>query len=239
MLTPETPEAPPESAFPEPSTVAALSPNADAMVPSEEPTGTSAGGDKGTSRTEKGSGGSRDGPGGAGSRSLFDEAARSQSVVYVIDRSGSMGLYGGFNLAKRELLASLQSLPPDTRFQVIFYDRHAEPLCVGGQVGLLPASDVVKSQVADLVSKMRPGGSTHHLQALQKALFLRPETILFVTDADDLSVEDVRLVTQANQGRSSIHSIELTRGKNAPVNGPLAQLARDNRGSYRAVCVSR
>src|SRR5262249_36391914 len=58
-------------------------------------------------------GGSLDGSGksigkGAGGASFFQIGTSAKSVVYVIDRSVSMGPNGGLIRAKKELLASLQ-----------------------------------------------------------------------------------------------------------------------------------
>src|SRR5205823_205188 len=59
---------------------------------------------------------------------FFRTAMRGQSVVYVIDRSLSMGLSGALGAAKREVIRSIETLPDTMRFQVIFYNRRAEPL---------------------------------------------------------------------------------------------------------------
>src|SRR5262249_3744008 len=59
---------------------------------------------------------------GAGSTTTFFQVStQAQSVVYVIDRSGSMGNGGRMALARRELLASLDRLPVSARFQIIPY----------------------------------------------------------------------------------------------------------------------
>src|SRR5207237_252137 len=42
--------------------------------------------------------------------------ATARTVVYVIDRSASMGLAGRLERARREVVASLRQLPPSARF---------------------------------------------------------------------------------------------------------------------------
>jgi hypothetical protein len=185
------------------------------------------------------SGAGRSGPSSAGGvTTFFQIAARGQSVVYVIDRSASMGLNGGLAAAKHELLASLQQLPPAARFQVIAYNRIANPLAVHGQAGLLAASAENKRQAALLVEALDAEGGTDHLPALKQALALEPEVIYFLTDADDLRLDQVRTVTLLNHGRVVIHTIALTTGHQDPGEPPLAVLAEGNRGEHRQVSLA-
>jgi hypothetical protein len=174
-------------------------------------------------------GAARDGPGA----SLFAAGGSARKIVYVIDRSLSMGVSGALDAARRELLAGLEALPPDAEFQVIFYARDAEPLDLGGGTGLLPATPENRRAVAELLPAIRATGATDHLHALRQALALRPEVIFFVTDADDLTPEQVRAATLLNQGRAAIHPVELRDGPPGRDDAPLRQLAQLNRGTYR------
>jgi hypothetical protein len=168
---------------------------------------------------------------------FFHVGVRAASVVYVIDRSTSMGLRGALDIAKRELLASLQRLAADTRFQIIIYNRHAECLRIGGRTDLVPATPENKQEVASLLQSVRPEGSTDPLPALRQALALRPEVIFFLTDADDLNVRQISDLTQFNRGRTAIHAIELNALHRDRHDQPLQLLARNNHGEYRAVSV--
>jgi Mg-chelatase subunit ChlD len=169
--------------------------------------------------------------------SFFRVGVQARTVVYVIDRSASMGLRDTLGMAKRELLASLNRLPADTRFQIIIYNRAAECFRFGGRSDLVPASLENKQQAARLLESVRPEGSTDPLPALRQAVALRPEAIFFLTDADDLNIRQVNLLTQLNAGRTAIHAIELS--TNHPDRGeqPLQLLARTNHGEYHAVSV--
>ncbi len=115
---------------------------------------------------------------------IFPVPAAARSVVYVIDRSGSMGQRGRLTLARRELEASLHSLPESTQFQIIAYNRQAEPLRLSGKSSLVPATPDNIQQAARLLDAMEPEGGTEHLPALQQAIRLRPDVIFFLTDAD-------------------------------------------------------
>jgi hypothetical protein len=168
---------------------------------------------------------------------IFSFPAAAKSVVYVIDRSGSMGERGRLALARRELEASLHRLPESTRFQIIPYNRHAEALRLSGQTSLVAATPEKIRQATRFLDELEPEGGTEHLPALRQAIRLQPDVIFFLTDADDLNPADVRTLTQLNAGRSAIHVIELTLENRDRPEMPMHQLAAGNRGGYRAVDV--
>jgi hypothetical protein len=172
---------------------------------------------------------------GQGITAFFQVVAHGRSVVYVIDRSASMGPSGGLAVAKRELLASLGQLPPETRFQVLAYNRTAAPMPINGHTGLLGASAENKRQAALLIEGLDAEGGTEHLPALKHALALQPDVIYWLTDADDFHIEQVRIVTGLNHGRTVIHAIVLTTGRQQQDEQSLARLAQANRGEYREV----
>jgi hypothetical protein len=169
---------------------------------------------------------------------FFQAESMGQAVVYVIDRSNSMALSGGLEAARRELLASLDRLPESARFQVILYNRAAEPLCIGGQTGLVEVTTTNKQEVAALLKEFPAEGGTDHLKALKKALSLGPDTVFFLTDADDLTDRLVGEVTRINhvhnRDGAAIHVIELNDANRDRPEMPLHVLARLNRGSYQA-----
>lgn len=168
--------------------------------------------------------------------SFFQIGTAARTIVFVIDRSASMGLNGGLAAARRELLVSLARLRADCRFQVILYNRFAEPLRVGGHDGLLAATEENKRQVAQAVQSAVAEGGTEHLLALRRALAFRPDVIYVLSDAADLRPDQVRALTSLNQGRTCIHAVELT-DTSHPGGTALSTLARCNRGAYRAVAV--
>lgn len=169
--------------------------------------------------------------------SLFPLPARAASVVYVLDRSLSMGTDRKLDFARRELIASLRRLPPTVRFQVIDYNDYVELLVVDGCRDLLPADPVVVGKAISWLPTLAAAGNSNHLAALRCGLDLHPDVLFFLTDADDLRAEEIAAVTQRNRG-SIIHTIELTHRHLGCPEGPLAQLARDNHGSYRRVSVA-
>jgi hypothetical protein len=178
--------------------------------------------------------GSERGSGGAGSAALFEGGTPARSVVYVIDRSASMGPGGLLATAVRELSASLVRLPTTTMFQVILY--HDQPeLLLPARPPLLPATTENVLRASRLLAEVRAEGGTDHLRALHLALSLGAEVLYLLTDADDLNDADRREVTRLNRGRAVIHTIELNTANRGRADMPLQVLARENRGSYRAV----
>jgi hypothetical protein len=162
-------------------------------------------------------------------------SAKARSVVYVVDRSASMGLNGAWARACREVRASLSRLPAGTRFQVIPYNRQAEPLVLQGSLDLAASGPAAPDEVTRALDALHPGGSTDHARALRRGLAFRPDFLFLLTDADDLGEKEVASVTTFNQRRTAIHTVELSRRQHTRPDSPLARLAADNRGTYRRV----
>lgn len=172
--------------------------------------------------------------GSASGGSFFGITPRGQRIVYVLDRSSSMGRGGALEVANREVLASLRSLPPQASFQIIIYHSVAQFL-LPQHTGWLTAAQLPQVEAALLA--LVPEGGTRHQLALPLALSLQPDVIFFLTDADDLPAAHVAEVTTRNQGRAIIHTVELTHRHLLQPDMPLQRLARQNRGDYRAVAV--
>jgi hypothetical protein len=169
---------------------------------------------------------------GSGQRAeFFQIAGRGQSFVFVIDRSASMGPSGGLSTAKRQLAETLRRLPASARFQIIVYNRSAEPLDVNGCLGLMPATPANVQRALDLLQRVDAEGSTDHFLAMRRALALEADVVWFLTDADDLRAQDVRALTALNRGRSIVHTVELR--SNNGSGGSLQSLAAANGGNYR------
>ena len=167
---------------------------------------------------------------------LFPLPATAASVVYVLDHSVSMGLDRKLDFALRELIDSLRRLPRSMHFQVIAYNDSAETLLVDGRADLLPADPAIVDKAVAHVQALEAAGNSNHLAALRRGLDLNPDVLYFLTDADNLKPEVITAITQRNRG-SVIHTIELTHRRTSQEDGPLARLARDNRGTYRPVVI--
>jgi hypothetical protein len=172
---------------------------------------------------------------GNGGRGLLAVPASVRSVVYVLDHSTSMGLYGALGVGRQEVLASLSRLPPGTLFQVIPYNQQTEPLVLGGRVGLVPLGPATYEQAKRALMALAPSGSTKHSDALHRGLALRPDLLFLVTDAGDLTPKDVADLTVFNQRRTVIHAVELTCRRDPRPDSPLQRLAADNGGTCRRI----
>ncbi len=172
--------------------------------------------------------------GGHGPATFLKAPVQARSVVYVLDRSLSMGLNGALELATNELLAGLAELPETTRFQVILYNRIAVPMRLNDSTALQPATEENRLQVAEKLAGVLATDDTDHVNALKQALVLQPDVIFLVTDGDGLSPADVAQLTRINHGRCSIHTVEV-RTARVEEGSPLRQLAAANRGTYQVV----
>jgi hypothetical protein len=170
---------------------------------------------------------------GGGTRGMprfFGTPVEAQRVVFVIDRSLSMGPSGALAVAQAQLLGCLHALPPKTRFQVVLYNVSAEALPSLDPDGLLPADGETLVRIEALLRGVLAEGNTDHVRALRCGLALAPDVLFLVTDADDLTPQQVGEVTRLNQGHTAIHAIDVDdRHRGAEM---LGQLARANRGNY-------
>ena len=167
---------------------------------------------------------------------FFGAQVWGSKFVYVIDRSGSMSQRDRLAAAKRELLASLSTLPPETQFQIIFYNQHPSVLKSGGITNqLMVATDRNKKLAEQFLDQVVAEGGTEHLPALKMALLLKPDVIFFLTDADDLRAHEVREATEANRDQAKIHTIEFGVGADIERENQLRELAKLNGGTYRYI----
>jgi von Willebrand factor type A domain len=180
-----------------------------------------------------GSGGVPVGPGSGGQSgaSFYQIGTAAHRIVYVLDRSLSMG--DAFSRVLEELQGSLQQLPSDAQFQVLVYNE--EPQFLLWPERLLPAQPEIKERCVQVSRDLRPRGRTNHLNALRRAVSLNPEVIFFVTDADDLPLKDVQIISGLCCGKIAIHVVEMTSGGTPPRDSPLMRLAEQTHGTYRAV----
>ena len=192
-----------------------------------------------------GGGGGRGGGSGGGvgrgvgpGTEFFGSREHGHSFAYVIDCSGSMGLRNALDVAKREMLASLDRLPPDVHFSVTFYHLQAKKLLdVDGRRGMMPANTANKARIRAQLAAIPPYGGTDHILALRTALVDKPEVVFFLTDADFMSNTDVETLLR-EVGSSRIQAIEFGRGADLGQDTPLRRLATTTGGSYHYIDIT-
>ena len=156
--------------------------------------------------------------------------------VYVLDRSGSMAGGHALEMAKADLLSSLQHLDETQQFQVIFYNVQHSLLTLGGRTTLHRATDINKTLARQKIAAVTPDGGTFHFPALTKALSFDPEVIFFLTDADansSIHPGDMERLTRRNRGRTRIHTIKFGVGAELTSTHYVKKLATLNGGRYR------
>ncbi|WP_435017293.1 vWA domain-containing protein [Tundrisphaera sp. TA3] len=168
---------------------------------------------------------------------FFGVRDRAGSYAYVIDCSGSMSARDSLDVAKRELLASLNRLPPEGRFGVVFYNLtptvFTDPQ---GRQALMPAIPASKERVRALLQGIQPYGGTDHMTAIRSAIALKPEVIFFLTDADLMTRQDVTQI-RSMLGKTRIQVVEFGVTGSLGDSAPLQSLARETGGSYRYIDV--
>jgi hypothetical protein len=180
------------------------------------------------------------GKGGSGpGTEFFGLKDKGRSFAYVIDCSGSMRDRGSLDVAKRELLSSLDQVSDDARFAVVFYNVQAKVFTdPGGNAGLMAATPANKARVRTMLSTVHPDGGTDHMVALRTAFELHPEVIFFLTDANLMTRQEVdELVAEA--GKIRIQAIEFGQITGLVGSEPLKLLAKSTGGTYRYVDVNK
>lgn len=112
---------------------------------------------------------------------FFNIETRGQRLLYVIDCSGSMSKHNAFRHAKAELVASLERLDSNHKFQVIFYnDKQFEfsDRNDGYDVHWATAANLTRAR--SYISQIDNSGGTAHYPALMKALSYAPDVIFFL-----------------------------------------------------------
>ena len=159
---------------------------------------------------------------------------KGNKFVYLFDRSASME-GAQLSAAKKQLLASLDSLDSIHQFQIIFFNSTTRVFdATGGGKRVAFASDRNKQLAANFVGGVTADGGTDRMFALRHALGFSPNVIFFLSDADDpMSASELAEIKKLNERvQAAICVIEFGRGPMAPKYNFLMQLARESSGKY-------
>jgi hypothetical protein len=197
--------------------------------------GSGSGGGEGVGGGSAGGAGRSIGPG----TQFFGAKDHAHSFTYVIDCSGSMATCSSLDVAKREMMASINQLAPDAEFAVIFYNHQTRILNdPQGNKGRMAATAMNKARVQSQLEAVSPLGGTDHMLALRDALKVKSEVIFFLTDAEMISNSDIdEILTEV--GSTRIQAIEFGFGMSLGQRTPLSRLATTTGGTYRYIDVSR
>jgi Ca-activated chloride channel family protein len=116
------------------------------------------------------------------------QAVRPRDVVFVLDRSGSMG---GWKMvaARRALARMVDTLTDRDRFTVYAFDDTIETASSFGGMGLVPATDRNRYRAVEFLARIEARGGTEMAQPLQQAVLQlagkdaeRERILVLVTD---------------------------------------------------------
>lgn len=168
--------------------------------------------------------------------SILGLATSKKEVVIVVDMSGSMKAHR--QNVERALNEILDVMKPDNRFSIIGYRGGPtyDTFPRGGNFTRADAGTI--SQARSFVSGLsrRFGGGTPTQAAMVRALNMRPEAVILISDGapDDGSPgEIIANVSNRNRGRAEIHTVAIgdyTQDKALTIF--LQEMANRNRGDF-------
>jgi len=158
---------------------------------------------------------------------FFASGGNAYSIVYVVDRSGSMIVT--LEALKSELIRSIAELQPTQKFHVIFFNEGA-PL-EKPPSKLVWATQANRRQCYRFMDGVVATGKTKPGPAIRRALSLQPELIYFLTDGD-FDPALVRQIREWNTSNVKINTIAYTSQRGGSL---LRRIAADSGGVYRFV----
>ena len=161
-----------------------------------------------------------------GAKALHGRPRAGTTVVYLLDRSGSMGPDGLLARAADAVRASLAELGPDTRFQIVAYNGGTAVLAAEP----LRATPEAQGRASDWLNGLTAEGGSKHLTGFREALAARPDAVFLLTDADDLEESDVRAIAGLIQPPVRL-SAAVFGGHRPAADTPLERLTRKLGGS--------
>ena len=168
--------------------------------------------------------------------SILGVATAKKNIVIVVDMSGSMRAHT--SKVTGALNEILQQMQPDNRFLIMGYRGGPtyDNFPRGGRMEAASASTIegAKSFVSGM--SRRFGGGTPTQNAMIKAMNLKPQAIILISDGapdDGRPGAIINNVTNRNRGRTEIHTVAIgdyTKDKNLTLF--LQELANRNNGDF-------
>jgi hypothetical protein len=192
--------------------------------------------DTGVSGGSQGTGlGDRDLAGGGPVGSLWGvgEGQRAHSIVYVMDRSGSMS--DTFGLLQRELMRAIGSLERDQLFEIIWFNE-GKPTELFSR--LRPASLENKQHAFAAIGRIVPSGQTEPIPAVRIGLGYKPDVLFLLSDGDfgEDNKNIIRTIQQRNaKQQTTINTILFVYDTMGEGERVLRTIAQSNGGVYKHV----
>jgi len=97
-------------------------------------------------------------------------SAANFHFVFIVDRSGSMGMFGRMELAKEALALFIRSLPKDSKFSIISFGSRHQVMVDDTQSSVLTLTDESKREALSQIQSFKPTlGGTNILGPLRYA----------------------------------------------------------------------
>jgi hypothetical protein len=156
--------------------------------------------------------------------------APTGTVVFVIDRSSSMGIDGMLSRAVAEAVAAVGQLDGKTRFQVVAYNGGAST--APGDLKTL--SPETRTGVERWLQTLTAEGRSDHVAGIREALACQPTHVFLLTDADDLDEREAAALNGMLRRTATLDVVVFgAAGVRAASETPLERLVRANGGSVR------
>lgn len=166
--------------------------------------------------------------------SFFGAETTENKIVYLLDASSSMqGIR--FRKAVSELQQSIKRLQVGQYFSVILYNEEVFVLFAPkSNDGLVEVSVQTKSEALRWLKRQKPLKLTDPVPALTKALSLKPDVILFLSDGE-LPTGVLKTAKDHNDSQTIIHTISFASSSGKSNSRVLRNLAEQNNGMFRLV----
>lgn len=169
--------------------------------------------------------------GGGKGVGFFGTRARADSVVFIVDMSGSMEGHR-FDRAIEELSHSLKLMSSTQKFFIFFYNGVTFPMFGQRTARLLPATSGNLARATRWIEAFQPEGDTAPEDAIERALKLKPQVIYFLTDGEIPNTTRATAERCNKEHKTVIHTIAFEYEGGAE---QLRGIAVDSHGKYRFV----
>lgn len=171
------------------------------------------------------------GGGGGKGVGFFGTRARADTVIFIVDMSGSMEGHR-FDRAVEELTHSLNLLQPSQKFFIFFYNGVTYPMLEQRNAKLLPATTGNRAKAIKWIKAFHAEGDTAPEDAIERALKLKPQMIYFLTDGEIPNTTRSTAQRFNAEHKTVIHTIAFEYEGGAE---QLRGIAADSKGKYRFV----
>lgn len=160
---------------------------------------------------------------------FYGVKATGRRFVFVTDCSGSMDGQPLVRL-KEQLRASIDGLPKEIEFFIVFFNEGAIPMPAPRCVRATPANT---ARYLAWVDAILAGGGTDPSRAMIAALGLKPNAIFLLTDGEFVAEPTLQAILHLNADRRvQINTIAIGNHLAEPT---LQRIAAEHRGAYRFV----